>query len=29
MIYLQQDSLFQIVDYTIENYNLYSSLNNT
>jgi hypothetical protein len=28
MICLQQDSLSQIVDYIIENYNLYSSLNN-
>jgi len=29
MICLQQDSLSQRVDYTIENYNLYSSLNSS
>jgi hypothetical protein len=29
MICLQQDSFSQKVNYTIENYNLYSSLNNT
>jgi hypothetical protein len=29
MIYLQQNSLSEIVDCTIENYNLYNSLNNT
>jgi hypothetical protein len=29
MICLQQNSLSQIVDYTIKNYNLYSSLNSS
>jgi hypothetical protein len=29
MMCLQQDSLSQIIDYTIENYNLYSLLNST
>jgi len=29
MIYLQQNSLSKIVDCTIENYNLYNSLNST